>query len=172
MWPTQAQVPGAPNVFGKLQGSVLAHWFPLAQGDMYEVAERVRTGRTFGSAPFDELFMLGMERDTDLSLRGQLGTRDREKGSSPLGSNYFLSNTDFYRRIYGNGLFSIKAGPLADIAKAGAPSSGLASGLATGQWIFDVGVAAKLTVLGTSVVLTYGRDLRSGSNAFFGTIAK
>jgi tetratricopeptide (TPR) repeat protein len=172
MWPTQAQVPGAPNVFGKLQGSVLAHWFPQAQGDMYEVAERVRTGRTFGSAPFDELFMLGMERDTDLSLRGQLGTRDREKGSSPLGSNYFLSNTDFYRRIYGNGLFSIKAGPLADIAKAGAPSSGLASGLATGQWIFDVGVAAKLTVLGTSVVLTYGRDLRSGSNAFFGTIAK
>jgi hypothetical protein len=168
MWPTQAQVPGAPNVFGKLQGSVLAHWFPQAQGDTYEFAERVRAGRTFGSAPFDELFMLGMERDTDLWLRGQIGTRDRQKGSSPLGSNYFLANTDFYRRIYGNGLFSIKTGPLADIARTGAPTSGLS----TGQWIFDVGVGTKLTVLGTSVVFTYGRDLRSGSNAFFGTIAK
>ena len=168
MWSTQTQVPGAPNVFGKLQGSVLAHWFPQAQGDTYEVAERVRAGRTFGSAPFDELFLLGMERDTDLWLRGQIGTRDRRKGSSPLGSNYFLANTDFYRRIYGNGLFNIKAGPLADIARAGAATSGLA----TGQWLFDVGVAAKLTVLGTSVVLTYGRDLRSGSNAFYGTIAQ
>jgi tetratricopeptide (TPR) repeat protein len=172
MWPTPAQVQGAPSVFGKLQGSLLADWFPQARGDAYELMERVRVGRTFGNAPFDELFLLGMERDTDLSLRGQIGTRDRQKGSSPLGSNYFLANTDFYRRIYGNGLLSIKAGPLADIARAGVPTSGLSSGLATGQWIFDVGVAAKLTVLGTSVVLTYGRDLRSGSNAFFGTIEK
>jgi hypothetical protein len=149
-----------------LQGSALAHWFPQAQDDKYEVEQRVRAGRTFGSAPFDELFLLGMERDTDLWLRGHIGTRDRKKGSSPLADRYFLSNSDFYRRIYGNGLFSIKAGPLLDVARAAAPTSGLS----TGQWLFDVGADTKITVLGTSVVLTYGRDLRSGSNAFYATV--
>jgi hypothetical protein len=144
----------------------MTHWFPRAQDDKYEVEQRVRLGRTLGSAPLDELFLLGMERDTDLWLRGQIGTRDRKKGSSPLADSYFLSNSDFYRRVYGNGLFSIKAGPLLDVARAGAPTGGLS----TGQWLFDVGVDTKITVLGTSVVLTYGRDLRSGSNAFYATV--
>ena len=166
LWSSQTQVPGAPGVFGRLQGSALAHWFPQPQDDKYEVRERGRLGRTLGSTPFDDLFLLGMERDTDLWLRGQIGTRDRKKGSSPLADSYFLSNSDFYRRIYGNGLFSIKAGPLLDIARAGAPTSGLA----TSQWVFDAGVDTKITILGTSVVLTYGHDLRSGSNAFYATV--
>lgn len=168
MWPAQSQAAGAPRLFGKLRGAALAQWFPQAEGDRYEMQQRVRAGRIFQSAPFDELFLLGMERDTDLWLRGHIGTRDRRKGSSPLASNYFLSNSDFYRRIYSNGLFSIKAGPLLDIARAGASTPGLA----TEQWLLDVGVDAKLTVLGTSIVLTYGRDLRSGSNAFYGTAAQ
>jgi tetratricopeptide (TPR) repeat protein len=157
-----------PRLFEKLQGSALAQWFPQAQGDTYEVQQRLRAGRTFGNAPFDELFLVGMERDSDLWARGQIGTRDGRKGSSPLGYNYFLANSDFYRRVYGNGLFTIKAGPLFDIAKVGAP----ASGLTTNQWIFDTGVEAKLTVFGTSVVLTYGRDLRAAGNAFYGTVAQ
>jgi hypothetical protein len=109
-----------------------------------------------------------MELDSDLELRGQIGTRDGRKGSSPLGHQYLLSNTDFARRLYSNGLFTIQTGPLFDIAKVGAPTSGLS----TQQWIFDTGVAAKFTVLGTSIVLTYGRDLRAGSNAFYGTLAR
>ncbi len=126
----------------------------------------MRAGGTLGSAPFDQLFMLGIERDNNLWLRGRIGTRDGRKGSSPLGYNYFLANTDFYRRIYSNGLLGIQVGPLLDIGRMGAP----VSGLSTRQWLFDVGVEAKLKVLGTGVVLTYGRDLRSGSNAFFGTL--
>jgi hypothetical protein len=157
-----------PHLFEKLQVSALAHWFPEAKGDKYEAEQRVRAGATFGSAPFDQLFMLGVERDNDLWLRGEIGTRNGRKGSSPLGYNYFLSNTDFYRRIYSNGLFTIKLGPLFDIGKMAAP----ANGLSTGAWIFDTGIEAKLTVLGTGVVLTYGRDLRSGNNAFFGTLAQ
>ncbi len=171
-WSAQTESPGTPHIFGKLQGSALTQWFPQAQSDAYEAAGQVRAGRTFASAPFDEFYLLGMERDTSLWLRGHIGTRDRKKGSSPLGSSYFLANTDFYRRIYGNGLFTIKAGPLLDIAKVGAPTSGLASGQASGQWLFDIGVETKLTVLGTGVVLTYGRNLRSGGNAFYGTLAQ
>lgn len=157
-----------PRLFEKLQGSALAHWFPQAEGDRYEAQQQLRAGRTFGAAPFDELFMLGVERDNDLWLRGHIGTRDRQKGSSPLGYNYFLSNSDFFRRIYSNGLLSVHAGPLLDIGKMGAPTSGLS----TQQWMVDTGAEAKLTVLGTSVVLTYGHDLRSGANAFYATLAK
>ncbi len=165
VWP--AQNTAATHAFAKLQAAATAHWIPPAEGDAYEVQQRVRVGRIFQNAPIDELYLLGMERDTDLWLRGHVGTRDGRKGSSPLASNYFLANSDFFRRIYGNGLITIKAGPLLDIARATAP----ASGLATGQWFADAGAQAKITVLGTSVVFTWGHDLRSGNNAFYGTAA-
>ncbi len=163
LWPAQSTT--APHVFGKLQGDVTAHWFPQAEGDRYEAQQRIRAGHIFSHAPVDELYLLGMERDTDLWLRGHVGTRDGRKGSSPLAGSYFLTNSDFYRRIYSNGLITIKAGPLLDVARANA----LTSGPAATHWYVDAGAQAKITVLGTSVVLTWGHDLRSGSNAFFGT---
>jgi hypothetical protein len=46
------------------------------------------------------------------------------------------------------------------------------NGLAPRQWLFDVGAELKLSVLGTRVVLTYGRDLRNGNNAFYGSVAQ
>jgi hypothetical protein len=109
-----------------------------------------------------------MDRDdTNLWMRGHLATRDGRKGSSPTGDAYVLSNTDFLRRLYGNGLIAIHVGPLLDIGKMSAPTNSLSSG----QWLFDTGLQARLTVLHTSVVLSYGRDLRSGANAFFGAVA-
>jgi hypothetical protein len=157
-----------PELFERLQGSATARWLPQAEGDNYEVQQRLRAGRILGSAPVGELYMLGVERDNDLWLRGHIGTRDGRKGSSPLADSYFLSNSDFFRRLYGNGLFAIKAGPLLDIARASAPTSALT----TRKWLFDAGAEVKLTVLGTSVVLTYGRDLRTGNNAFYGSAAQ
>ncbi len=168
LWPSQSRVSGAPHLFGKLQGSATAHWFPQAQGDVYEVQQRLRVGRIFSTAPIDELYVIGMERDTDLWLRGHVGTRDGRKGSSPLAKNYFLTNSDFYCRIYANGLIGIKAGPLLDIARTGAP----ASGLQTGQWYYDIGAQIKFTVLGAGVVFTWGHDLRTGNNAFYGAAAQ
>ena len=152
----------------KLQASALAHWFPQMQGDNYELTQQLRAAEIYGSAPFDDLFLFGMDRDdTNLWMRGHIATRDGRKGSAPIGDAYLLSNTDFYRRIYGNGLFAIHAAPLLDIGKMTAPTSGLSAG----QWLFDTGVEIRLTVFHTSVVLSYGRDLRSGANAFFGTFA-
>lgn len=156
-----------PRVFEKLQASAIAHWFPQAQDDRYEFMQQLRGGYTFGSTPFDELFMIGVERDNDLWLRGHIGTRDRQKGSAPLGYSYFLTNSDFYRRIYTNGLLTLHAGPLFDIGRMSAPTNGLS----TQQWLFDTGVEAKLRILGTSVILTYGRDLRANTNAFYATLA-
>lgn len=151
------------RVFEKLQGGAKLHWLPRETGDQYEIAQQVRGGGIFGTAPIDELWLIGVERDSDLWLRGHIGTRDGRKGSSPLANRYFLSNSDFYRSVWGNGLVAIKAGPLLDLARVAAPTAGLASR----KWFFDTGAEVKLTVLGTSVVLTYGRDLRTGSNAFY-----
>jgi len=151
-----------------LQGSAQADWFPQMEGDRYELTQRLRAGRIFGTVPFDDLFLFGMNRDdTNLDLRAHIATRDGRKGSAPVGNGYLLSNTDFYRRLYTNGLLTIHAGPLLDIGRMTAPDSALSSQ----QWLFDAGVEARLTVLHTSVVLSYGRDLRSGANAFYGTAA-
>ncbi|MFZ0632695.1 MAG: tetratricopeptide repeat protein [Acidobacteriaceae bacterium] len=151
-----------------LQGSARADWLPQMEGDRYELTQRLRAGHIFGTVPFDDLFLFGMDRDdTNLGLRAHLATRDGRKGSAPIGNGYLLSNTDFYRRLYTNGLFTIHAGPLLDIGRMTAPNSGLS----TQQWLFDAGVEVRLTVLHTSVVLSYGRDLRTGANAFYGTAA-
>src|SRR5581483_9565226 len=156
------------HVFEKLQGSALVHWFPQFTGDRYELSQQLRVGKIVGTAPFDELYLLGMDRDdTNLWMRAHIATRDGRKGSAPLGDGYFLATTDFYRRLYGNGLISIHAGPLLDIARLSAPTNGLA----TPQWLFDTGVEARLNVLHTSVVLSYGRDLRTGANAFYGALS-
>jgi hypothetical protein len=122
-------------------------------------------GGIAGTAPVDELWMIGVERDKDLWLRGHIGTRDGRKGCSPMADRYFLSNTDFYRSLRGNGLINVKVGPWLDVAKTSAPTTGLA----TRQWMVDAGAELKLSVLGTGVVLTYGRDLRTGNNAFYGS---
>jgi tetratricopeptide (TPR) repeat protein len=154
-----------PHLVEKLEGSALAHWFPQAQSNTWEATQRVRAGGLMGVSPFDQLFMLGVERDNNLWLRGHIGSRNGKKGSSPVGTDYFLSNSDLDRRVYSNGLLGVQVGPLLDIGRMAAPTPGLS----TGQWLFDTGVEAKLTVLGTNVVLTWGRDLRTGNNAFYGT---
>jgi len=156
------------RLYGQLQGDVRAHWYPQAEGNRYEFEQRVRAGTAIGTPPFDELWMLGVERDNDLWYRGAIGTRDGRKGSAPLATRYVLSNSDFDRRVYGNGLVTIAAGPLLDIARAAAP----AGTLAPREWLFSTGAEVKVTVLGVSAVFTYGRDLRTGTNAFYGTVAR
>src|SRR5207244_9383452 len=86
-------------------------WFPQMRGDDYKLQEQIRAGKTFGQVPFDELFMLGLERDNDLWLRAHIGTRDGRKGSAPLGRNYFLSNWEIDKNVYDNGIFSVKLSP-------------------------------------------------------------
>src|SRR3569833_1820019 len=109
-WSSPAQL------FEKAQGGLALRWLPQPEGDRYEFTQRIRGGGIAGTAPLDELWIIGVERDSDLWLRGLIGTRGGRKGCSPIGERYFLSNTDFYRSIWGNGPISIKAGPLLDIA--------------------------------------------------------
>jgi hypothetical protein len=149
--------------FEKLQGTLGVHWFPQGRGDDYETQWKISAGQTFGQMPFDELFMLGVERDNNLLLRAHIGTRHGEKGSAPLGRNYFLSNWESDKHVYSNGIVTVKLGPFLDTGKMldGASSIG------PQKWLFDTGVQSKVRVLGVDVVLLYGKDLRTGNNAFY-----
>ena len=151
------------HAFFKLRPSLRFHWFPLSQSDDYEIEHQIRAGKTFGDVPFDELFMLGWGSDTDLLMRGHIATRDGRKGSGPLGRNYFLSNWEADKNVYRNGLLNLKLGPFVD---TGTVTDSLA-GLGSHKWLWDVGAQLKARVLGFGVVLSYGKDLRSGNNAWW-----
>jgi tetratricopeptide (TPR) repeat protein len=153
------------HAFTKLQGGILVHWLPKAEGDDYEVLSQLRAGGTAGQLPFDELYVLGMERDNDLWMRAHIGTRDGRKGSAPLGERYFLSNSEVDKKLYGNGLITVKLGPFLDRGKI----TDSAQNLGSQKWLWDTGAQAKVRVLGVGVTFVYGKDLRTGSNAFYFT---
>jgi tetratricopeptide (TPR) repeat protein len=152
----------------KLQSSLGWHWFPRAQGDDFEMQQQFRSGKTFGTVPFDELFMLGLERDNDLPMRAHIGTHDGRKGSAPLGRNYFLANWETDKNLYGNGIVTLKIGPFLDTGKITDPLPTLGSR----NWLCDTGAQIKLRVFGTGVAFSYGKDVRSGNNTYYLTTLK
>ena len=151
------------QTFAKVQASLETHWFPKASGNDYEMQGKIRVGKTFGEVPFDELFVLGVERDNDLWLRGHVGTRDGRKGNAPMGRNYVLTNWEFDKNIYSHSFINLRLGPFLDSGMITDSSSGLGSK----KWLWDLGVQAKVEVLGQRVAFSYGRDLRSGGSAFY-----
>lgn len=151
------------QAFAKLQGSLEAHWLPRAEGDDYEMHSKIRAGKTLGQIPFDELLALGVERDNDLWLRAHVGTREGRKGNAPLGRTYFLTNWELDKKVYSNGLITLKLGPFLDSGRISDSSPGLGSH----KWLWDVGAQAKVRVLGLGIAFSYGKDLRSGNEAFY-----
>ncbi|MGH9327715.1 MAG: hypothetical protein ACRD2B_13680 [Terriglobia bacterium] len=156
------------NPFLQAETSFLARWFPQAQGDDYAMTFEAKAGKTWGTPPFDDLFILGIERDNNLWLRAHVGTFDGRKGSAPLGRNYVLFNWDDFKSIYRNGLVNLGAGPFLDSGTISDASGDFGSR----GWLVDTGVELKLEVLGGATVeLFFGKDLRTGANAFYATTA-
>ncbi|HEV2134826.1 MAG TPA: tetratricopeptide repeat protein [Terracidiphilus sp.] len=151
------------RAFEKLTGGLAWHWFPQAQGDDYETTQSIRAGHTFGQPPFDELFTLGLDQDNDLDLRAHIATRAGRKGSAPMGRDYFLENWETDKDLYSNGIVRVRFGPFFDIGHITDPGTILGSR----KWLFDTGAEAKLRVLGATVAFIYGKDLRTGNNAFY-----
>ena len=156
------------HAFAKLEGALQFQWFPQPQADDYLLESRIRAGGAAGQPPFDELYMLGMERDNDLWMRAHIGTRDGRKGSAPLGRRYFLANSEIDKNLYSNGLFTVKLSPFLDSGKITDPSGDLGSP----KWLWDTGLQAKLRVLGVGVTFIYGKDLRTGNNAYYFTAGR
>ncbi len=155
---------GGASSFARSEGSLDARWFPQARGDDYSMRVSLRGGKTWGDIPFDELVQLGLERDNDLPMRAHIGTLDGRKGHAPLGRDYLLLNWEQDKALYRSPVISVKLGPFLDSGHLFHP----VAGLAPGKWMWDAGVQCKLVVFGTAVAtLSYGRDLRSGGNAFY-----
>ena len=152
------------NNFAQFTGTIGLHWFPQHTGEKYELQHTIRLGKTVGDAPFDELFTLGVLGDTALLMRAHIATHAGQKGSAPLGGNYFLSNWDGMRSISPLTRFNVKVkvGPFVDTGKITEPNAALGSQ----KWLCDTGIEAKIQVFGFGVALSYGRDLRAGHNAF------
>ena len=122
-------------------------------------------GRTSGIVPFDDLFILGLERDNDLWLRAHIGTADGRKGSAPLGRNYALFNWDDFKNIYRNGIVTVRLGPFFDSGKITDSTGDFGSE----RWLFDTGLELKVRVLGQATIeLFFGKDLRTGAGTFYG----
>ena len=159
---------GSQESFEKLTGSIEWHWLPQSRGDDYETSQTVSAGKIFGQAPLDELFILGLERDNNLPMRAHIGTRDGRKGSAPLGREYLLENWGLDKNIYSVGLATLKLGPFVDLGKINDAGTALGSH----EWLLDVGAQVKLRMLGTGLVFSYGKDLRTGNNAFYLRLAE
>ncbi len=157
------------GVYGRVQGSLAASWLPKATGDDYGVTTMLRAGGTFGQVPFDELYMLGFDRDNDLWMRGHFALRNGQKGNAPMGRNFILSNSDFEKVVYHGPFFEVKVGPFLDTGDIYDPSQFFGSR----KWLTDTGLQATVKVLGNfAVVLGYGKDLRSGNNTFYSTVLR
>lgn len=155
---------GTTGMFERLEAGASLRWAPRMSGDDYAVQARVRTGRIFGQVPFDELFILGLERDNNLWMRAHIGTRDGRKGSAPLGRQYTLANFEFDKQIYRNGVVTVALSPFLDTGRI---TNGFLQ--TPNQWLWDTGLQTKVRAFGVGFTVAYGKDLRTGRNAFYAT---
>jgi hypothetical protein len=157
------------GAFSGAGGSLDLRWFPLAVSDEYEIRSQFRAGMIAGRVPLDEFFMLGIERDTHLWLRGHVGTRNGKKGNAPLGRRFVLWNWEGDKIVHQNVFLTVKLGPFLDVGKITDPSGEVGSE----GWLWDPGVQCKVSAFGGfTFVLSYGKDLRSGRGALYTTVSR
>jgi len=152
----------ASGLYARTQGSVTGRWLPKPRGFDHETVARVGFGTAFGSAPLDELFMLTLDRDYDLPLRGHRGLVDGKRGSAPIGRRYVLANFEFHKELWRGPFVTIDAGPVVDAGTVWQALSG-----PSGKLLVDAGAQVRLRLpAGFTFILSYARDLRSGTGNF------
>lgn len=157
---------GAIGNFARFRQCVRWHWYPQHSGEKYALQQTFHLGESAGRVPFDELSVLGILGDADLPMKAHIATRDGRKGSAPMGSEFFVSNWEATRQYSPQLPFpvplQVAIGPFVDTGKITDPLTSLG----VHKWVWDIGLEAKVRVLGFQVMFSYGRDLRDGHNAF------
>lgn len=151
----------AGALYGRAETAAQLRW---SSGGNWSFQTRASAGALPGKAPFDELYILGVERDNDLVFRGIRNDADGRKGSAPVGDRFWLSSTELTRQVARFTLAEIHAGPFFDVGvirdsrdRFGDPRTQLAAG-----------IQVELRLFGAfGVKLLYGRDLRTGQDLFF-----
>jgi predicted double-glycine peptidase len=136
--------------YGKVTTDVSLHW--------HELKSEVRWGRTLGQAPFDERFVVGVERDSEFWLRGHSATLDGRKRTLNAVRAFLITNSDIQKHIFDRGWFSLTAGPFVDTGKSAVSPA----------WLVDAGLETRFSILHTiGFTFSYGRSLRDGQHAMF-----
>ncbi len=144
-----------PDRFVKAENNVSVRWRPFSA--------TLRAGRILGKAPFDEGFMLGLDRDSDRRLRAHSATLNGLKNAAFMNRSFVLTNLDLQKTVFHTGFFRLSAGPFLDAARLTNISHSL----------FDTGLQLRLAALGLLTLnLSYGRSLRDGGSAFFTDITR
>jgi predicted double-glycine peptidase len=122
------------------------------------VTSELRLGNIAGNVPFDERFVIGLERDTDLWLRAHRATVNGRKNAANMGRAFILTNSDVQKTVLNAAWFQLSAGPFLDTGKYSSSS----------RWLIDTGIELRLSILGSvGMSFSYGRSLSDSQQAFF-----
>lgn len=135
-------------------------WMPKAGTDDYRVLSKVQAGRIWGSPAIDELFSLGIDRDTDLWLRGHSAISDGRKGAGPMGRRYVLWNSEISKNLFDTAFLKASVVPFVDVGRAGSV-------------YVDSGIELRFSL--ASVVtfsISAGHDLKAGRTVVFTNLTR
>jgi hypothetical protein len=139
-----------PLRFVKFENRTSAHW--------RSVSLQARAGTIIGQMPFDERYVIGLERDSDLWLRAHSALLDGKKNASSTSRAFVVMNSDFQKTVFNGPWFRIKTGPFLDAGKSSISP----------RWVVDSGIEMRFSVLNAfSFNVSYGWSLRDAHRAFF-----
>ncbi len=148
--------------FAKVESGIFSKWRPFRSRDDYELSASLRAGQAFGGVPFDELYLIGLDRDSDLWSRGHWASREGVKDAALAARSFVAVNVDFQKVLTDSGIFRWSVGPFVDAAVR--PSSP--------KWI-DAGLQLRFKALGSLAFnLSYGRSLKDSNHAWFINVPK
>jgi hypothetical protein len=138
------------TAFGRAEVNARLNWLPQALGSDFASSLTLRAGSATRRAPFDELFELGIGRDSDLLLRGHSTTRDGRKGAGVLDRRYVLLNVESEKIVRDFNLLRLSAAPFVDAAR-------------TTRTFVDAGIELRLRLASVATFsISIGRDLQTG----------
>jgi hypothetical protein len=106
----------------------------------------------------DELFVMGLDRDSNLMLRGHATSPGGVKSVRFVGRSFVLANTDFQKVLRKTALVRFSAGPFLDVGR----------GPISPNWIWDIGGQVRVTALGAiTLTVSYGKSLTDGGRAIY-----
>jgi hypothetical protein len=139
-----------PMRFSKISGTASLRWRFLDAA--------LQLGKAVGQTPFDERFVLGIDRDSNLWLRAHSATIHGRKNALNTSRSFVIANTDFQKTLSNTGWFHISAGPFVDTGRWSRGSG----------WLVDAGIEMRLTVLGSfGLAVSYGRSLSDPHHNLF-----
>ena len=150
--------------YGRAHQRLGFEWVPVRRGDLWRFDGQAAAGGVAGRAPFDELYILGIERDNAFWIRGLPGTFEGRKGAAPAGDRFWLLNTSLDRRLFRWTFLETRLGGFFDTGRI----SDRRGDLGSPESLLSVGAIVRVRILGAvEATLLLGRDLRAGRTHFY-----